>query len=190
MKMKISDAKKRIARQRLIAVAIMAIAALFLACSGLKSIYFALQGDTTALSTLTQALQRLVYAIYERTQFVAWFWEWAPVINTKEPNTAGNFGFLFVVVCGFIGRDIWDSASTLSSRVKKTIKRVEESGWEEELAGQPRPIAGTKPDVLQINIEVGKDDEWFKRPFGLVLLGVAIAVLGQWANLKFGLIKP
>ena len=92
MKMKISDAKKRIARQRLIAVAIMAIAALFLACSGLKSIYFALPGDTTALSTLTQALQRLVYAIYERTQFVAWFWEWAPVINTKEPNTAGNFG--------------------------------------------------------------------------------------------------
>ena len=93
-------------------------------------------GDTTAFSSLSLGVQRLVYFIYEKTQFVSWFWEWAPVINPKEPNTPGNLGFLFVVVCGAIGRTMWDSASSLSSRIKKTILKVEELGWEQELMAQ------------------------------------------------------
>ena len=50
-------------------------------------------------------------------------------------------------------------------------------------------VAGTKPDVLQINIELEQKDQWYKRPIGLLLLGVALAVLGQWVNLKFRLVK-
>lgn len=50
-------------------------------------------------------------------------------------------------------------------------------------------FAGVKPDVLQINIELEQEDEWYKRPVGLFLLGGAIAVFGQWLNLQFGLVK-
>lgn len=85
---------------------------------------------------------------------------------------------------------MWDSASHLSLRVKKTIQRVEELGWERELMGQSGQISEGKPDVLQINIELDQKDQWYKRPLGLLLLGIAIAVLGQWANLRFGLINP
>lgn len=188
--MKIFEAKKRITRQRLVAVIVMVAATLFLACAGLKSAYFTLNGDTSALSSLSRGLQRLIYAVYERTQFISWFWELAPVINPKEPNTPGNFSFLFIVVCGAIGRIMWDSASNLSSRIKKTIQRVEELGWERELMAQQGHVPGAKPDVLQINIELDQKDQWYKRPIGLLLLGVAIAIVGQWANLQFGLVKP
>ena len=51
-------------------------------------------------------------------------------------------------------------------------------------------MTGAKPDVLQINIELEQKDQWYKRPVGLVLLGVAIAIFGQWLNLQFGLVKP
>jgi hypothetical protein len=188
--MKISEAKSRITRHRIFATSVMTTTMLLLACAALKSIYFSVDGDTTALSSLSRAIQRLVYFIYERTQFVSWFWEWAPVIKPKELNTTGNWGFLFVVVCGAIGRTIWDSASNLSSRIKKTIQRVEELGWEQELMGQNGQITGAKPDILQINIELDQKDQWHKRPIGLLLLGVAIAILGQWLNLQFGLVKP
>lgn len=188
--MKISEAKNRIARHRTFAAAVMITAMLLLACAALKSAYYSVEGDTTALSSFSRAIQRLIYSIYERTQFVSWFWEWAPVIRPKEPNTTGNWGFLFVVVCGAIGRIMWDSASNLSSRIKKTIQRVEELGWEQELMGQRGQISGAKPDVLQINIELDQKDQWYKRPIGLLLLGIAIAILGQWLNLQFGLVKP
>jgi hypothetical protein len=187
--MKIYDAKKRITRQRVFATVIMIVSTLLFACAALKSIYFSMAGDTTALSGLSRGVQRLVYFIYERTQFIAWFWEWAPVINPKELNTPGNLGFLFVVVCGAIGRIMWDSASNLSSRIKKTIMKVEELGWEQELMGQRGQFTGTKPDVFQINIELDQKDQWYKRPVGLLLLGIAIAIFAQWLNLKLGLVK-
>lgn len=167
----------------------MLVSVLFFTFATLKSIYFSMAGDTTALSSLSRGVQRMIYFIYERTKFFSYFWEWAPVINPKEPNTPGNLGFLFVVVCGAIGRTMWDSASSLSWRIKKTIQKVEELGWEQELMAQRGQIAGAKPDVLQINIELEQKEQWYKRPIGLLLLGVAIAILGQWMNLQFGLVK-
>ncbi|MFZ3117560.1 MAG: YniB family protein [Variovorax sp.] len=187
--MKISEAKSRITRHRIFAAVIMITATLLLACAALKSIYFSVEGDRTALASLSQTLQRIVYFVYKRTQFVSWFWEWSPVIKSNELNTTGNWGFLFVVVCGAIGRTMWDSASNLSLRIKRTIHRVEELGWEQELMGHRGQIAGARPDVLQINIELDQKDQWYKRPIGLLLLGVAIAILGQWLNLQFGLVK-
>ena len=50
-------------------------------------------------------------------------------------------------------------------------------------------VVGDRPDVLQINIELDQKDQWYKRPIGLLFIGIAIAVLAQWANLKFGLLK-
>lgn len=187
--MKIYEAKKRITRQRVFAIVIMVVSIIFFACAALKSIYFSMAGDTTPFSPLSRAIQRLVYFIYERTQFVSWVWEQAPVINPKEFNTLGNLGFLFVVVSGAIGQTMLASASNLSLRIKKTILRIEELGWEQELMAQRGQITAAKPDVLQINIELEQKDQWYKRPVGLLLLGVAIAIFGQWLNLQFGLAK-
>jgi hypothetical protein len=188
--MKIYEASNRVTRQRIIAAVVMLVSILLFACAALKSIYFYMGGDTTVFSSLSRAVQRMVYYIYENTQFFSWFWDWAPVINPKELNTSGNLGFLFVIVCGAIGRTMWDSASNLSLRIKKTIQKIEELGWEQELLAQRGQVAGSKPDVLQINIELEQKDQWYKRPAGLLLLGVAIAICGQWMNLQFGLIKP
>ena len=54
--MKISEAKKWIKLQRLLASAIMLVTALLFASAALKSIYVAMGGVTTALSPLTQVV--------------------------------------------------------------------------------------------------------------------------------------
>jgi hypothetical protein len=187
--MKIFEAKSRIKKHRLIAAAIMVTMAILFFCAALKSIYISMAGDTSALSPISAGIQRIVRLIYNRTQFFAWFWEWAPVITPKELNTPGNLGFLFIAIAGAIGRMMWDSAANLSVRIAKTILKVEELGWEQELMTQRGQVLTGKPDVLQINIELKQEDEWYKRPTGLLLLGVATALLGQLANLKFGFVK-
>jgi hypothetical protein len=118
---------------------------------------------------------------------MAWFWEWAPVINPRGWRATGNWGFLLLVVIGAIGRIIWDSAGKLSARVAATIRKVEELGWEQELLRQGGRTTYVKPDVLRINIDLNQDEEWFKRPVGMTLIGVATAIIGQLAIVKLGL---
>ena len=185
--MKIQEAKKFVTTLRIGAFILMFVASLFFACSALKSIYFALQSDISPFFAVSNAIQQAVYFIYERTQSMSLVWNSAPVLNPKQLNSPGNFGFLFIVCCGAIGRVMWDSAANLSSRIAKTLQRVEEIGWERSLMG-PSGHSGTKPDVLQINIELEQQDKWYQRPAGMVLLGIAIGVLCQWANLRLGLI--
>lgn len=187
--MKIFEAKRRVTKHRILSVAIMVISVTFFILAALKSIYFVMASDVSAFSAISQAIQGLVQLIYENTQFLSFFWQWAPVINPQNLNTSGNFGMLFIALCGAIGRVMWDSAASLSLRIAKTIRKVEELGWEKELMGQTNQTARTKPDILQINIDLDQKDQWYKRPVGLILLGVAVAALGQWVNLQFGLIK-
>ena len=187
--MKIHEAKKRVKAHRTIAIILIIVSALFAACSILKSLYFAMEADASPFSSISNVIRQIIYFIYEQTQFVSWVWEQAPVTNPKELNTSGNFGFLLVACCGALGLMMWDSASDLASRIRQTIRKVEEIGWEQSLLIQQGLSRGEKPDMLQINIELDQNDQWYKRPIGLILIGAAIAVLGQWVNLKFGLIK-
>ncbi|WP_167309963.1 YniB family protein [Ralstonia mannitolilytica] len=188
--MKILEAKKHVTRLRIAGLIILACTFVLFAFAALKSLYFAMSDDRTAFSVISQAVQRLIYVIYEKTQFAELIWKAAPVVNPRDFNTTGNLGFLLIVLAGGMGRTMVDSAAHLSARIAKTIQRVEELGWEQSLLAQQGTVSsGGKPDVLQINIELDQKDQWYKRPIGLILLGVAIAVLGQLANLKFGLVK-
>lgn len=187
--MKIIQAQRRASRLRILSLAILIGFVLIFLVSGLKSIAWAVQGDTTALAPLAQGIQRLIYFVYEKTQLFSWVWHVAPVVNPRELNSSGNYGFLFVTCCGALGRVMLDSANHLSARIKKTILRIEEQGWEQGLLAQQGIVSEQKPDVLQINIDLQQKDQWYKRPLGLVLLGITIAVLGQWANLQFGLVR-
>ena len=110
-------------------------------------------------------------------------------MNPEKFNSSGNFGFLFLVFCGVLGRTVWDSASHLAARIYKTIQKVEEVGWEQSLIAKEGQIIGTNPDLLQINIELDQKDQWYQRPIGLILIGITIAVFAQWVNLQFGLVK-
>lgn len=146
--MKIFEAKNRVKKQRFLSVIIMLTSAILFICAALKSVYVSIDGDVTAFSPLSQGIQRIVNFIYQKTQFAAWFWEWAPVINPRELNTSGNLGFLFIAIAGAIGRIMWDSATNLLARIAKTILKVEEIGWEQELLRQNGQIISGKTDVL------------------------------------------
>ncbi len=187
--MKIFEAKKRVMRLRIVATIIMAISALFIICGAMKGIYAGVAGDASPFQFLSQGIQKAVFFVYERTQIISWIWKFAPTLNPQQFNSPGTLGFLFVTCCGAIGRVMWNSASHLANRIAKTIQRIEELGWEQALLKQQGLLTSVNADVLQISIELEQKDQWYKRPIGLVFIGVAIAVIAQLVNLKFGFIK-
>src|SRR6266702_4400323 len=186
--MKISEAQRRVTTLRIISTIIIATSVLLLVCGTLKGLYAGMAEDSGPFQFLSQAIQKAVFFVYERTQIISGVWKLAPTLNPQVLNSSGNFGFLFVTCCGAIGRVMWNSASHLANRITKTIQRVEELKWEQTLLTEQGQLAGVKPDVLQISIELEQKDQWYKRPMGLLSIGIAIAVLAQFMNLKFGLI--
>ena len=187
--MRIAEARKQVARGRLIGALLLVFAAALFLIAGLKGIYFSQQGDKIALAPLSLLLQRGVYFIYEHTQFASWLWTFAPTPTVRPLDTLGNYGFLLIASCLAIGRVIWDSADHLSSRIKAATKRVEEAAWEQELHAKQGRVSAPRPDVLNLNIELDQRDQWYKRPVGLVLLAIAGAVAAQMLNLSLGLAK-
>jgi len=167
----------------------MTIAILFIFCSTLKGIYFSAQENTSPFFTIFRMIQNFVYFIYEHTQFISWIWKHAPIINFQTPTAIGNLSFILIAIIGGIGRIIWDSASHLSMRINNTILKVEEFGWEQELMKKDGQHRDFNSDVLQINIELHQEEQWYKRPLGIFLIGTATIIIGQLLNLKFGFIK-
>jgi hypothetical protein len=187
----IHQAQNRIVGRRFLAYCIMLLALLTLSCSVLKSIYFMFANDAATPFALRGVVLRAIYAVYTATDVgvLSWLWNTAPVADFRRINTPGNYGFVFILLCVAIGRCILDSAERLSSRVRKTLAKVEELGWERELMGQRRQ-GGHEVDVRALTVTLDQGSEWYQRPIGIVLLAVAATVLGQWANLQFGLVKP
>lgn len=187
--MKIVEAQRHASRLRTLSRIVLFVSSIFLLFCGLKTIAWQFYGDTSAFAPISNAILRFVRFVYEHTQFLSWFWQLAPVANPRQLNSTGNYGVLFIVCCFVLGVVMRDSANLLSRRIKKTLLHVEEFGWTQTLMAQQGLTPGQQPNVLQINIDLQQEDQWYKRPFGLIVLGIVIAVLGQWANLKFGLVK-
>jgi len=187
--MKIGDAQKGVKRRYVIGVFTMIISALFILCSIMKTTYLGIHGDRSAFATLTARLEDFINFVYQNTQFISLIWDWAPVYKPKELNDSGNLEFAICAWCYLTGQLIFSSGSTLSARIKKTKDRVEELLWEQSLLRDEGVTTGAKPDILQVTVELGDKDQWYKRPLGLLVIGIAVAVIAQWANLKFGFAK-
>jgi hypothetical protein len=179
-------AQQRVIRRRILGAAIMLVSLVLIVCAILKSIYFLLENDVGPFSGIAYTIRLAIHSLFQATHRLP-SWELAPLVDPRMLNLPGNYGFIFLVSCLVIGRKIWDSAARLSSRITERLRKVEERGWERELMGQQGQLQGARPDVLEITIALDQEDEWYKRPVGLILLAVAGGVLLQWLNLKLGL---
>jgi YniB-like protein len=186
--MNLVEAKKRVTKQRIISAAIIIVSVIFFVLVVLKSIYISVADNPPIFHDINIEIQRLVQPIYKSTHFLLWFWKWTPVPNIMALNTSGNYGLLFILLCGAIGRIMWQSAEILSSRLSRMTQKIKDLEWEREIIRQHDQSVDAELDMLQINIELERKEQWYKRPVGLLLFGVAVAVLGQWANLRFGLL--
>ncbi|WP_419687524.1 YniB family protein [Burkholderia theae] len=190
--MKLGQARNRVVYMRIVAASLWVISALIFFIGFIKGLYYFLDASSPStlppIAQLTVTIKKCIELLYAYTPFLHPIWTNAPLAAPYDLKWPGNYWLIFWAATGFVSQSIWGAASHLNQRIKASIKRVEELGWDQELLRQMGAVHGTKPDVMQINIELDQKDQWYKRPVGLVAIGVAAAVLGQLANLKFGLI--
>lgn len=187
--MTLLEAMRIVRWRKAISICVICIAFLFLVFGALKSFAWAASTDLSMLAPVTRAGHELVVMLYQRTHYLlSWFWEFAPVLSLTALNSAGNYGFLFLFVCMFLMRMIWDSAIHLDYRIKSTLRQAEERSWERQLS-HSGVTTQENSTVLELRIQLSQKDQWYKRPLGIVLLSVAGGVLLQWLNLRLGLTK-
>lgn len=185
--MTITQAEKRRFRLRVLSLTLMVGAVLFLLAGAQKSLYVLLQQAEGPFSRLAYSIQALIDTVYENTQFFSIIWEAAPVATfPQELNSSGNWGFVFILAILFLGRVMWDSASVLGQRIKRTRERVQELRWEREMDGKAPVPSSDDTNLIQVTVDLENKERWYKRPSGIVLLGIVVAVAGQWLNLRFG----
>lgn len=186
--MNLAQAKTRVTVCRFIGFTIMFTTAVAFVLSILNSLFAGLDGDTTPFAELSQSIQRGIYYLYQNSQQISFMWEIAPIIEPRNLNSTGNYYFLLIIFSHMIGRIFWQYANDLSARIKDTLKRVEGLNWENDLRRKSGVPTTDKVDILQINIELESKDQWYKKPFGLVVVGVTITLIVQLINLSFELL--
>lgn len=152
--------------------AIVAVMTVLVALWMLKRLYYA---TTDSVHRPAQAINEWILDLYNTIPPLRALWPYLPYPSIPPLLSADNLWFALLLLILALGALVRDSGRHLSQRIAAVRQRVEEKRWEQSLTGDlPRP------DVLAIQIDLTTRDEWYKRPFGIVLLAViggAILVL-------------
>jgi hypothetical protein len=144
----------------------------------LKNLHYATRDySSNFFSRPIRAIQDWTIDVYNSSPLIGAVWPYVPHPVASPLLSAENLKFAVLVsifACGVLMRD---SGGHLSRRISAVRQRAEEKRWERSLTGDlPRP------DVLTVQIDLTTKDQWYKRPFGIVLL----AVIGGAILLLFG----
>jgi len=101
----------------------------------LRMLYFNFNDSTTFGNALSNIFQKLVYIIYENTQFLSIFWKNCPTPNLSQLNNQENIYFLFLYLSIFIGVALYTSGKKLAIRLKIINKSIENQLIHESIKG-------------------------------------------------------
>jgi hypothetical protein len=149
-------AKSRVQKRRIVGAIILLIGALYTTIGLLLFLYHSLDGGSPALSSLSLAIKRLVYAIFERTQIFRHIWDSAPTPNPRDLTSPGSIGFLACYLITFFGASLIGSANQLARRLRVIDRQIEDQAIRESIKGRPR-----RPRVeIEQQIDVSKQSVW------------------------------
>jgi hypothetical protein len=124
---------------------------------------------------------------------MALLWGIPPECNLSVGNwlDPSNFGFYSFVALVFglmlVASQLRLSAKNVSEPIASTRQKAQEDHWQSEISGrQPRSSAATVSELIHISISwqdqrwsisISRQDQWWSRPFGIVGLGIIVAVI-------------
>lgn len=112
--------------KRLIGFIILSIGVISSVVSLLRMLYFNFNDGTAIGGALSKVFQKLVYLIYENTQFLNIFWENCPTPNLNQLNTEDNIYFICLYILIFIGAALYSSGKKLAIRLNEINRIIED----------------------------------------------------------------
>lgn len=170
--MNYAAAKTEAATKRILGVVVLVVAMLFLLAGLMLFLYTSLDGGSPALSSLSLALKRFVYGVYERTQFLRPIWNHAPAPNPNDLTSKGTVGFLGFYVVAFLGASLVRSGNRLAQRLRSIDREIEDQAIRESIGGGRRR---TRTEI-QLQVNVPKQSVW-KEVHTLYVAPLAVGIV-------------
>ena len=180
--MSYEEARRLIRIKRLLGIAILAVASPVTAISLLKFLYFGLDDGGLLFAGVALSLKRMVYAIYERTQFLSLVWAHAPIPDPQRLASTSNFWFLVSYLSMFVGIAIFRSGNELAARLRRIEKQIED----ELIRLSMRSGERRTREQMQESIEIPQSPVWgriHELYLAPIVVGLILAVAAKLLRL-------
>ena len=149
----------------------------------LKSIYVSLRDMGTIGSNLSDLVGKLINYIYSYTDFLTIFWDtvWVklPILDTRNLLQESNYYFFGLFAATLISIIQIQDSFWIRSKINKAKRKIDDELLERDIKKQSGLIEGKKPDILELEINIGSPDPWYKRPSGIIAIGLFVAIVGR-----------
>ncbi len=176
------EAKKKILIKWLVGAPVVVAASLSSAVSALKMFYFGLDNGDQLSNAIALPIKRLVYLIYENTNFLEFFWKHSPIPTPKELLSNSNIQFFVIYLIIFVGMALVGSARSLSARLAEIDKEIENELIRESVKGKPP----RKRQEIQEQVSVPKPS-WLSQFHTLylapIVVGLVVAAIAKLSGL-------
>ena len=172
------EATRSVLLKRVIGLAVLVLCAVVTLISMFKFLYFGFDQGGPLLTGLAQTLKRLVYEVYEKTQYLAPIWDHAPVPNQKDLLSSGNIFFLIWYLGIFVGLSILRAAHKLAARLRRIDLEIEDELIQQSVRNAPR----RNKEQIEESTDVPRQSAWkeihtlYLAP---VVVGLVLLVLGK-----------
>ncbi|MGH8420210.1 MAG: YniB family protein [Pseudomonas sp.] len=149
------------------------------------------QLKATPLSGLGYQLQNLCLVVYRHTSFLQPLWDVTPRVDVHQPLSPDMLMFIGIMIVIAAGAYIRGCGKQLSDDVAAIRKKARDELWlRSMLPKDPAATVINQPasvTVLTLQMPPGEVKNWWERPAGIILVGLATTYFGAFLTRVSGL---
>lgn len=127
-------------------------------------------------------IEKIINFIYNNTYFITIFWEliWEklPIFNIHNILQESNFYFLALITATLIFIIQIQEPSWINTRIRIAKRKIADELLERDIKKHSGLIDVRKDDILELEINIDNPTSWYQRPFGQVVIGLVITIVG------------
>lgn len=190
--MTVLEAIKKASRMKWSGLAVMLVGVIQLAMFLVLFIYdFGEQLKASFLSRLGYALQDICLIAYENTRFLQLLWDATPRVNVYQPFSVDMLMFFGIMVILATGSYIRRCGKQLSADIAAIRKKARDELWLRSMLPQDQATTvinePASVTVLTLQMPPGEVKNWWERPAGMLLMGLATTYLAAYLTKVSGL---
>lgn len=190
--MTVLDAIKKAARMKWSGLVVMLLGLTQLMMFSVLFIYdLGEQLKAMPLSGLGYQLQNLCLVVYRHTSFLQPLWDVTPRVDVHQPLSPDMLMFIGIMIVIAAGAYIRGCGKQLSDDVAAIRKKARDELWlRSMLPKDPAATVINQPasvTVLTLQMPPGEVKNWWERPAGIILVGLATTYFGAFLTRVSGL---
>lgn len=155
------------------------LSTLFIIPSVLRSLYATLNPNNPIDIALTGLITKLIKLIYSYTYKIPFIWDYSPIFDPHNWSLKGNYFFAALIFLAVFSYGYLCEGFSIKEQIGKEIREVNKEALRNDIKKAKGLYDKQQTNTLEIDVTIDTQDKWHKKPFGLIVIGVAIAVIAN-----------